>query len=247
MGTTMAAPLAVTFASPTTSPTSTSTTSTTTSPAVAHVGVDRPRLRGRLHQGCFLASIPAGTQLWAHATSPTARVAAVAFALTWTAMFGTSAAYHRYSHGATAVRWMRRADHSMIFVHIGGASTALTLLTTPGVLGWVLVALVWSGVAVGVGVKVTRVSETCTGGSWLYPVVGATMLVGMPVMLPTLGSLQVALLLGALGLYGTGAALFFQKRPDPLPTVFGYHEVWHCFTLAAGLCQFALVATLVAG
>ncbi len=230
MGTTMAAPLTVTFAGP-----------------VAHVGVDRPRLRGRLHQVCFLASIPAGTQLWAHASTTTARVATLAFALTWTAMFGTSAAYHRYSHSAAAVRWMRRADHSMIFVHIGGASTAMTLLTTPGVLGWLLVALVWSGVAVGVGVKVTRVSETRTGGSWLYPLVGGTMLVGMPVMLPTLGSLQVALLLGALGLYGTGATLFFQKRPDPMPTVFGYHEVWHCFTLAAGLCQFALVTTLVLG
>ena len=219
----------------------------TTTTFAPHVGCDRPLLRGRLHQVCFLASIPAGVRLWDTAGSVTARLAVVAFAATWTAMFGTSAAYHRYTHRPATVRWARRADHSMIFVHMGGASTALALLTLPAHLCGLLVPLVWLGVGLGVVVKLACVSETCTGGSWLYPLVGGTKVLALPVMVPALSPSELCLLAAAVVLYGVGAALFFTKRLDLVPRVFGYHEVWHCFTAAAGTCQFLLVSELLAG
>lgn len=204
----------------------------------------RPRLRGRLHQVCAFASVPAGAHLVAVA-DPAHRPAAVAHAATWTAMFATSACYHRLAKSATAQRRMRRADHSMIFVHIGGAATALALLSLPALLAAAVLAPLWCGIVAGIGVKLTRLREGASAGSWLYGAVGASQLVALPGISASLTPGQLTLLVLTGALYATGAVLFFQKRPDPLPTIFGYHEVWHCFTLVAGLCQYLLVLQLV--
>ena len=196
-------------------------------------------------KACAFASVPAGAHLVA-AAEPGNRAAALAHAATWTAMFATSACYHRLAHSPTARRLMRRADHSMIFVHIGGAATALGLLCLTPLLALLLLAPVWCGIAAGIGLKVTRLSEGgASAGSWLYAVVGASQLLSLPLISAALTPGQLSLLVLSGALYGTGAVLFFQKRPDPLPTIFGYHEVWHCFTLVAGLVQYALVLQLV--
>ncbi|MPY96160.1 MAG: hypothetical protein GEV08_24780 [Acidimicrobiia bacterium] len=204
----------------------------------------RPRLRGRLHQLCAFASVPAGAHLVAGA-DPANRPAALAHAATWTAMFVTSATYHRLAHSPTTRRRMRRADHSMIFVHIGGAATALALLCMTPLLALLVLAPVWCAIATGIGLKVTRLADGGSAGSWLYAVVGASQLLALPAISAALTPGQLTLLVMSGTLYGTGAVLFFQKRPDPLPTIFGYHEVWHCFTLVAGLAQYALVHQLV--
>lgn len=206
----------------------------------------RPLLRGRLHQVCALASVPAGAHLIGAAGS-TQRPAAMAYALTWSAMFATSACYHRLAQSPTARRRMRRADHSMIFVHIGGTATALALSCLPALLTMVVLAGVWSGVIGGVAVKTLRLVEGASAGSWLYGLVGATQVLTLPALIPQLSPGQLLLLLFSGFAYGVGAVLFFRKRPDPYPTVFGYHEVWHCFTLVGGLAQYLLLLQLLAG
>jgi hemolysin III len=206
----------------------------------------KPMLRGRLHQLCALVSLPLGARLVAGAgPDPGNRIAAVAYAITWTAMFVTSAAYHRLATSPTARRRMRRADHSMIFVHIGGTATALGLLSLTPAAALVVLAAVWCGVAGGVGVKLTRLVEGGSAGSWIYGVLGGTQALAMPLISASLEPRQVALLVASGVTYGVGAVLFFRKRLDLFPTVFGYHEVWHCFTLAGGLCQYLLIAQLV--
>jgi hemolysin III len=203
----------------------------------------KPLLRGRLHQLCALASLPLGARLVADAGADH-RAAAVTYAATWTAMFTTSAAYHRLAHSATARRRMRRADHSMIFVHIGGTATSLGLLSLTPMVALLVLAAVWSGVAGGVGVKVTRLVEGGSAGSWMYAVLGGTQAVAMPLISASLEVGQVLLLIASGVAYGVGAVLFFRKRLDLFPRVFGYHEVWHCFTLVGGLCQYLLIAQL---
>ena len=174
------------------------------------------------------------------------RLAAVAWAATWTAMFATSAGYHRLAHSVVARRRMRRADHSMIFLHMGGATTALSLLCLPAPAGrWCC----WSpcvrrrrrdrpqGDEAAVEAPLGRVValRRAAGHAWpALPAFAATMSLG-----------QLALLVASGALYAVGGVLFFQKRPDPLPRVFGYHEVWHCFTVAGGLCQYVLMHQLV--
>jgi hemolysin III len=224
----------------------TSFAATTTVDARSSIHGPRPLLRGRLHQLCAFASVPAGAHLVASAT-PGDRAAAVAHALTWSAMFATSASYHRLAQSPTARRRMRQADHSMIFVHMGGAATAMALLCLTPLLALLALVPLWAAVAAGIGLKLTRLADGSSAGSWLYGVIGGTQVLALPLVASALTPGQLALLVLTGALYGAGAVLFFQKRPDPLPTIFGYHEVWHCFTLAAGLCQYVLVLQLTAG
>ncbi len=213
-------------------------------PVAASDELFRPVLRGRLHQLCALASLPAGLHLVGGADAGQ-RPAAVAYALTWSAMFATSACYHRLAQSPTARRRMRRADHSMIFVHIGGTATALALGCLPMLLTVLVLAGVWSAVAGGIAVKLLRLVEGASAGSWLYGVVGGTQVLALPAIAARLTPGQLVLLICSGAAYGVGAVLFFRKRPDPYPTVFGYHEVWHCFTLLGGLAQYALMLQLL--
>jgi hemolysin III len=206
----------------------------------------KPLLRGRLHQLCALVSLPLGARLVVGAgPEPGNRIAAIAYAVTWTAMFVTSAAYHRLANSPTARRRMRRADHSMIFVHIGGTATSLGLCSLTPAVALVVLGAVWSGVAGGVGVKLTRLVDGGSAGSWLYGVLGGTQALAMPMISASLELGQVLLLAASGVAYGVGPVLFFRKRLDLFPSIFGYHEVWHCFTLVGGLCQYLLVAQLV--
>lgn len=204
----------------------------------------RPLLRGRLHQCCAVASLPAGLHLVGQAGT-SSRAAALAYAVTWTAMFTTSALYHRLARTPVAARRMRRADHSMIFVHIGGAATALGLLSLDRLVCLAVLALVWVGVLGGIAIKVTRLVEGGSSGSWVYGVLAASQLLVLPMVSASLSAGQLLLLVASGAAYGVGAVLFFRKRLDLFPAVFGYHEVWHCFTLVGGLCQYLLIAQLV--
>ena len=211
--------------------------------ATANTASVKPMLRGRLHQLCALASLPAGTHLVAH-SSPGHRLPAFVYAITWTAMFATSACYHRLAHSPTAQRRLRRADHSMIFVHIGATSTSLGLLSLSPLVACVLLTVVWSGVAGGIGLKLTRLVDGGSAGSKMYGVLGGTQAFAMPLIAQSVSLAQVALLAISCAVYGVGALLFFRQRLDLFPRVFGYHEVWHCFTLIGGLCQYLLIASL---
>lgn len=205
---------------------------------------DKPLLRGRLHQLCAVASVPAGMGLLSM-SAPTQWSATLSFTLTWTAMFTTSASYHRLAHSQTAVRRLRRADHSMIFVHIGGSCTALSLLCMPLVCAVAVLAVVWLTVLGGIAVKLTRLNEGGSAGSWIYGLLGLTVAATTPIQAAALSLGQLALLIAGGLFYGVGAILFFRKRLDLFPTVFGYHEVWHCFTLAGSACFYLLFSCVL--
>jgi hemolysin III len=204
-----------------------------------------PRLRGRLHQVAFFASIPAGITLVALARPTAARVTAGIFAATLTALYGVSAAYHRGRWSVGTLRVMKRLDHSMIFVFIAGTYTPVTLLALRPAWGITLLALAWSGAAVGVLVTVLRVERWHRVGFVMYLVLGWLALVAAPQLLFRLTSTELALLVIGGVLYTVGAVVLATKRPDPRPTVFGYHEVWHTFVVSANTCHYALIMLLV--
>jgi hemolysin III len=205
--------------------------------------VTPPRLRGRLHQGAFLVSIPAGTALVVAARSWSARAGVLVYALSLTAMFGTSAALHRLRWSPRARLRMDRLDRTMIYVLIGGSYTPVCLLALRP--GWrvALLALVWTGAAVGVALVLIRTHRRGVGvlRMVLYLGLGWMSLLVLPELARTIGLGRLAL--GVLGgvLYTVGAVVLMRRRPDPSPRVFGYHEVWHAFTVAAGACHYALI------
>jgi hemolysin III len=205
--------------------------------------VTAPRLRGRLHQVAFFASIPAGIALVLVARSWPARIGVLVYALSLTAMFGTSAAVHRLRWSPRARLRMDRLDRTMIYVLIAGSWTPVCLLALRP--GWrvALLALVWTGAAVGIalvllwnrhrGIGVVRMV--------LYLGLGWMSVLVLPELSRTLGLGQLALAVMGGVLYTVGAVVLIRRRPDPSPRVFGYHEVWHAFTVAAGACHYALI------
>ncbi|HET6729030.1 MAG TPA: hemolysin III family protein [Jiangellaceae bacterium] len=207
--------------------------------------VARPILRGRLHQVAFFLSIPAGIALVGLARTNAARVGAVVFAATLTGLYGVSAAYHRGQWSVGALRLMKHLDHSMIFVFIAGSYTPITLLALRPAWGITLLALAWTGAAVGVLITVLRLERWHAVGFVMYLVLGWLAIVATPQLLHTLSRPELALLVIGGVLYTVGAVVLARRRPDPHPAVFGYHEVWHTFVVGANACHFVLIALLV--
>lgn len=203
----------------------------------------RPRMRGRLHQIVFFLSIPAGVVVVAAAGTTTARLGALVYACSLTAMFATSAAYHRLAQSVRARLWMRRADHAMIFVLIAGSYTPVCLLVLEGAWRAVALSVVWAGALVGVGFKLFLLHAMRFGNA-LYLVLGWAVLA----LVPQLVERPVSLGLLAAGgvLYTSGTVVLTRRRPDPVPEVFGYHEVWHSLVVAAAACHYAMILLLVA-
>jgi len=205
--------------------------------------VTPPRLRGRLHQVAFFASIPAGVALVVAARSWPARAGVLVYALSLTAMFGTSAALHRLRWSPRARLRMDRLDRTMIYVLIAGSYTPVCLLALRP--GWrvALLALVWTGAAVGIALVLRWNRRRGTGvvRMVLYLGLGWMSVLVLPELARTLGLGRLALVvLGGL-LYTVGAIVLIRRRPDPSPRVFGYHEVWHACTVAAGACHYTLI------
>jgi hemolysin III len=205
--------------------------------------VTAPRLRGRLHQVAFLVSIPAGIALVVAARSWSARAGVLVYALSLTAMFGTSAALHRLRWSPRARLRMDRLDRTMIYVLIAGSYTPVCLLALRP--GWrvALLALVWTGAAAGVVLVLLRTRRRGVGVARmvLYLGLGWISLLVLPELARTLGPGRLALAVLGGCLYTVGAIVLIRRRPDPSPRVFGYHEVWHACTVAAGACHFALI------
>jgi hemolysin III len=205
----------------------------------------KPRWRGRIHQVAFFVSIPAGIALVVLAEGWVARIAALVYALSLTAVFGSSAAYHRGRWSPKALRRMKQLDHSMIFVLIAGTYTPLALLVLNGPWAVVILTVVWAGAATGIVLKLVRIDgfKILTGA--LYMALGWFAIVAIPPMLHDIPRpVLVLTIVGGL-LYTGGAIVFATKHPDPVPSVFGFHEVWHAFMVSAAACHFAMIAILV--
>ncbi|HBX76675.1 MAG TPA: hypothetical protein DEG43_03425 [Acidimicrobiaceae bacterium] len=203
----------------------------------------KPRFRGRLHQVAFFVSLPAGFWLLAGAQTTTARIAVAIYWASLAGLFAASSSYHLFAKSERAVTWMRRLDHSMIFVLIAGTYTPFGLVVLPRAWGIPMLVAMWVTALAGIIMKMVRVTaEHTKSGSWLYSVLGWSAVIALPKLLDQMGPARMALLLGGGFLYTVGAIILGKRRPDPRPRVFGYHEVWHAFTIAAGACHFVLVA-----
>jgi hemolysin III len=205
---------------------------------------ERPRMRGRLHQVAFICSIPMGVTLVALGRTGLARVATGVYSVTVMMLYGVSAAYHRLQWSPRARQWMRRLDHSSIFVLIAGSYTPFSLLALRGAWRVSILAIVWGVALIGVALKMLRLERMDRLGMVLYLGLGWTAMVAMPQLLNHL-SLAGAILLFAGGiLYTAGAVVLMLGRPNPNPRVFGYHEVWHSMVIGGSACHYTTILLL---
>jgi hemolysin III len=210
----------------------------------APVVLARPRLRGVSHQWAFVLAIPAGIGLWILADAPRARLAAAVFAASVLFMFGASALYHRVTWTPRRRLWARRLDHIGIYGLIAGTYTPFGLLALSGAWRTTVLAIVWTGTAAAVAIKLFWPS----GPKWTAAVAGVSLgwvgIAALPKLLENAPAATAFALAGGLA-YTIGALVYTLRRPNPAPTVFGYHEVFHALVVAAVALHYGGVALLV--
>ena len=208
---------------------------------------ERPTWRGWMHVAAFVLAIPGGVLLILAANGPSALVAASVYTASLLLGFGTSAGYHRLARTDRSLAIMQRLDHSMIFVLIAGSYTPVCLLGLPPAWGIPLLCVVWAFAAVGVLMKQFAFERYKVVEYALYPIMGWILVAAGPALFERMSGLEVGLLAAGGLLYTLGIPVLVRERPNPWPRTFGYHEIWHGFTVAAGACHFATMGLLIRG
>ena len=207
----------------------------------------KPRLRGVFHQWACAGSVPLGVLLVLVAETARARIALSVYVVSLVGLFGVSALYHRINwRSVTGRDWMRRLDHSMIFVLIAGSYTPFAVLVLHGPLAVAILLAVWTGALLGVAFNLVWRNAPTWLRSALYVALGWIAVAAAPQLGAAIGLLGMTLV--ALGgiLYTLGAVVYAIKRPDPVPAVFGYHELFHLLVIAAAALQYAVIAFWIA-
>jgi len=203
----------------------------------------KPTLRGVSHEWAFFLSLGLGAALVIAADGARATAAAAIYAGSLSALFGVSALYHRINWQRPGVRrWMRRLDHTMIFVLIAGTVTPFAALVMEGPLAKALLIAVWAGALAGVVVELIWIEAPKWVTTIVYICVGMIGAIGFPAIVNEAGLVAGILIATGGALYVTGAIVYAAQRPDPNPAVFGYHEIFHVFVIAAAAAHFAAVA-----
>jgi hemolysin III len=208
--------------------------------------LERPRLRGVFHLWAFVVALVAGAVLGVLADGSLETLSAWVYVAALAAMFGASALYHRFPWRSQVGRlWARRVDHSMIFVFIAGSYTPFALLAFEGATQWIVLAFAWGGALLGLALNLAWLD----GPRWLtvaaYIAVGWVGVIAVPQLFTRVGVAAAVLVIVGGALYTLGAVAYATKRPNPIPSWFGFHEIFHLLVVAAAAVQFVAVALLV--
>jgi hemolysin III len=200
----------------------------------------KPTWRGWIHTGVLPLAIAGGIVLIVVADGLVAKVAAAVFFAGSVLLFGTSAIYHRFNWSPKVKLALKRFDHANIFLLIAGSYTPITLLALPQNKGLILIIAIWAVALMGIGFRVFWISAP----RWLYVVIyiamGWAAVVYLPEFLEANLAMMLLILIGGL-LYTLGAVFYAMKRPNPFPGHFGFHEIFHTFTVLAFMCHWVAV------
>jgi hemolysin III len=211
---------------------------------VTTVQLVKPRLRGVFHELGFYAALGLGVALVVTAEPGRARIAAAVFAGCVAICFGASALYHRPTWRPSVRAWLARLDHAGVYLLIAGTYTPFGLLVMST--GWAVpvLTIVWSGALLAIVLKLFWVRMPKWQAAAIGVGLGWVSIVAFSQLLK-LGVGGVLLVLAGGLLYTAGAVVYACRRPNPVPDVFGYHELFHVLTLAAAGCQYAAIAFFV--
>ncbi|MEO7943437.1 MAG: hemolysin III family protein [Marmoricola sp.] len=207
-------------------------------------GEVKPKLRGWLHASTAPLALAAGIVLVALSPTLTTRIGSAVFAFTALLLFTVSAIYHRGNWSERVWKFLRRFDHSNIYLLIAGSYTPFTLILLHGSARVGLLVIVWSGAVLGVAFRIFWTDAP----RWVYtPIYFALGMVAIFYAddFSSAGVPVITLIAVGGGLYMLGGLVYGLRRPNPFPTWFGFHEVFHSFTIAAFSCHYvaASIAT----
>jgi len=205
----------------------------------------KPRLRGVLHLHASYVALVAGIVLVALAHSSRAALAAAIYSASLVLLFGMSALYHCPNWRPTTRAWLKRLDHAAIFVLIAGSYTPFCMVALQGGVGDRLLLMAWIGAGVGILQAVFWVRAPRVVTAALYLALGWAVVPYVPQIWAAIGALGISLVGCCGALFTAGAVIYALKRPDPLPSVFGYHEVFHSLVIVACACKYAAITMMI--
>lgn len=206
----------------------------------------KPVLRGWSHLLAFATLVVLGSVIIGKAAdTDRGPVLMVIYVAGTGAMFGVSAAYHRIRWQPRARALMSKLDHCTIFLAIAGAYTPMSVVTLSGWHRTSVLATVWGGTVVGIALQWVPFHLPRWAFAAVYVVVGWAALPSIGQWYTGLGPLGFALVMGGGLAYTVGAVIYALKRPDPWPTVFGFHEVFHVCTIVGAGLHYAAMAIVV--
>ena len=205
------------------------------------VAAPRPLLKGWSHALAAVAAIALCPILIALAPSGT-RAAAAIYAGCVIALFTISALYHRVQWTPGAHQFMRRLDHSMIFIVIAATYTPIAVVALPEFTGRLILTIVWGGAIGGAVLHLFWPGAPRKILVTLYLAVGWAAVLVIADIWRELGVTGFVLLVAGGLLHSIGAIVYALKRPNPWPTVFGFHEIFHLFVVGGIACHYVVVA-----
>ena len=168
------------------------------------------------------------------------------YGLSLVLMFSSSAAYHMTMASTGALLWLRKFDHSAIYLLIAGTYTPICLHYFEGFWRWGLLGIIWGMALAGIIVKLFVIHAPRWVTAGIYLLMGWMAIIGVREMLLRMpGGALVWLALGGL-FFTAGAVIYILKKPDLFPGRFGFHEVWHIFVILGCLCHFVVIVGYVA-
>ena len=205
----------------------------------------RPTLRGTFHR----AAVPVAlvlTAVLAGRTDTGGQLAAVlVYGASVTAMLAVSGTYHHRRLSHRPRRLLRRLDHSMILVAIAGTYTAVIVLALDGATRVVLLVVAWGLAVAGTAIRMVWLDAPIGLVAVVYVVAGWQVVLDLPAYVDALTAAEIVLLAAGGAAYSIGALVYARRRPDPWPTVYGHHEVFHTLVVVGALCHWVTVLLLV--
>ena len=208
------------------------------------LAVVKPRLRGWLHTGMAPLALVAGIVLISLAATPAGVVGGAVFVTASVLLFGTSGVYHRGTWGTRGQAILRRMDHSNIYIFIAATYTPLALILLDGASRTILLVLIWSAAVGGLLFRLLWLSAPRWLYTVLYIVMGWTALGWLGAFYHAAGLAVLILILAGGICYTLGAIVYARKRPNPSPTWFGFHEIFHVGTIAGFICHYLAIAMI---
>ena len=205
----------------------------------------KPRLRGWLHAGTAPLALAAGIALVCLAPTAAGVLGATVFLAASVLLFGTSGIYHRGTWGTRGEAILRRLDHANIYVFIAASYTPMALILLEGTSQVILLSLIWAAALGGLLFRLFWLGAPRWLYTALYLVMGWAALGWLGAFYRTGGAAVLILILAGGVCYTAGAVVYGRKRPNPSPTWFGFHEIFHAGTIAGFVCHYVAISMII--
>ena len=183
--------------------------------------------------------------LAARSQTPALLGVSLIYGLSMTFMFSASALYHAFKMEEKGNGFWRRLDHLAIFFMIAGSYTPICYVHLTGGWRWSILGVQWGLVLLGALFKLLFINAPRAVAATIYLIMGWVVLIPLARLLDSMNPVDLWLIFLGGVFYSGGAVIYAIKRPNPLPGIFGFHEIFHVgVLLGAGIHFFVMFRIL---